>query len=78
MQRRRIGLSPFEVFYTVRQRSRLVIMFGVPLVSIVVTLALQPGSAVWASIGGGVTYILYTPAMILWYRSYQKGAERFD
>lgn len=77
-QRRRIGLSPFEAFYTVRQRSRLIIMFGVPLVSIGVTLALQPGSAVWASIAGGLTYVLYTPAMILWYRSYQKGAARFD
>lgn len=73
-----IGLSAFEVFYTAKHRTRLVIMFGVPLLSVIITVVLHRASFIWASVAGGVTYLLYTPAMILWSRGYRRGAAAYD
>lgn len=73
-----IGFSAFEVFYTAKHRTRLIIMFGVPLLSVVITLTLHRASFLWASVAGGLTYLLYTPAMLVWSRGYRRGAAAFD
>lgn len=72
-----LGLNAFEVFYTQFQRKRLFIMFAVPLFSIVVTLIINEYSFVWASIIGGISYCLYTPFMIWWFKKYKKKSENF-
>ncbi|WP_194774585.1 TMEM175 family protein [Pararhodonellum marinum] len=72
-----LKLNKYEVFYTKSQKNRLLIMFSVPLVSIVITLAINEFSFIWASVAGGVTYFLYTPLMIWWYRKFKNKANEF-
>lgn len=73
-----LGLNAFELFYTRQQKVRLMIMFGVPLVSIILTFILKWGSYMWASIIGGMAYMLYTPAMMLWAKRYHFNATTFE
>jgi len=73
----KITLNDFELFYTKRQRKRLLVMFTVPLLSIAITLIITPFSYIWASVAGGIVYCLYSPLMLLWYKSYEKNAQSF-
>jgi len=75
--RQNLELSSYETFYTRYQLIKMGIMFSVPLISVAVTLILQHYSIFAASLGGGLTYWLYTPAMIIWYRRFSKGALQF-
>ncbi len=61
-------LSEYEIALTRWQKSRLIIMFSVPLLSILLTLFVKSISPVYASMAGGLTYFLYTPLIFLWYR----------
>jgi uncharacterized membrane protein len=72
-----LNLNEFESFYTSSQKSRLLIMFSVPLLSIALTLILNQYSFIWASVIGGITYWLYTPLIIIWQKKYKKGAKTF-
>lgn len=73
-----LGLNNFEEFYTRSQKTRLLIMFSVPLISILVTLIVNQFSFIWASVFGGVTYCLYTPLIMLWYKQYKSKAKEFS
>jgi len=73
-----LGLNPFEIFLTRAQTKRIVIMFGLPLISVAVAFALRDKSPFWASFLGGSLYFFYSPLMFLWVRSYKKGAEKFN
>jgi hypothetical protein len=52
-------------------------MISVPVASVVVVLLLLQISIVLASIGGGIVYWLYSMGIWLWYRSYNKAAEKY-
>lgn len=70
-------LSDYELFYTRFQLIKMVVMFSVPLLSVAMALLLQHYSVLAASLGGGLTYWLYTPAMWLWYRKFKRGSTAF-
>lgn len=67
-----LGLNPYEVHYAKYQRARIVIMFTVPLVSILLVWIIKPFSIAWASFLGGMVYGLYTPATMIWVKKYKK------
>ncbi len=71
-------LNEYEQFYTRYQQKRILILFIVPLISIVLTLIINSYSFVWASVAGGVTYFLYTPLMILWHNRFKSKSREFN
>ncbi|MDZ4709606.1 MAG: TMEM175 family protein [Saprospiraceae bacterium] len=73
-----LELNDFEIFYTHQQKIRLMIMFGVPLISIILTFIFKWGSIRWASIIGGMAYMLYTPAMMMWVKRYMRKEKEFE
>jgi uncharacterized membrane protein len=74
----KLGLSPFELFHTRAQQQRLIIMFTVPVISIIITAIIYQFSFVLASIVGGITYALYTPAIMIWHRRFKRKSEKFS
>lgn len=72
-----LHLNEFERFYTQAQLQRTLIMFTVPLLSILVTLFVNQFSFIWASFLGGVTYLLYTPLIIWWHAGFKKKSNTF-
>ncbi|MCH7403332.1 TMEM175 family protein [Belliella kenyensis] len=73
-----LALNEFEVFYTSSQRWRLFIMFSIPLLSILVTLVINRYSFIWASLAGGLVYLLYTPLIIWWQIKFKSRSKAFD
>lgn len=71
-------LNEFEVFYTRMQKRKLLIMFSVPLLSIVLVLITKPISVYMASAIGGMIYAVYAPAISIWYSQFKKKSETFD
>ena len=61
-----------------QQRFRLLLMWAVPLLSIGLTLLLFRFSPPLASVTGGLTYFLYTPANLWWQRRFLRKARAFD
>ncbi|MDL1891939.1 DUF1211 domain-containing protein [Sphingobacteriales bacterium CHB3] len=75
---RSLQMNPFEEFYTKAQQKRLAIMCAVPLLSIGLTALINRYSYIWASVVGGITYCLYIPTMLMWYRSFEKKAKAYE
>lgn len=73
-----LNLNAYEEFYTKNQKNRLLIMFLVPLLSILLTLVINEFSFIWASVIGGVTYSLYTPLIILWHNRFKNKSKEFE
>jgi uncharacterized membrane protein len=73
-----LELNAYEVFYTKSQKKRLLIMFAIPLLSILVTVIIEGFSFVWASVFGGIVYFLYTPLMIWWSKEFSKKSKAFE
>ncbi|EAZ81712.1 TMEM175 family protein [Algoriphagus machipongonensis] len=71
-----LALSKYEEMHTNYQQIRIVIMFTVPLLSILLVWILRTQSIAWASFLGGMVYGLYTPAILVWLKSYKKAAKR--
>lgn len=69
--RDKLSLNPDEIHHTRLQLWRMIIMSGVPILSILVVTLLRGWSFAGASFFGGLTYILYTPMMIFWTKKYQ-------
>lgn len=67
----KLALNPDEIHHTRLQLWRMIIMSGVPILSILVITVLRGWSFAGASFFGGLTYILYTPLMIFWSKKYQ-------
>lgn len=76
--KKELNLNAFEEFYTKSQRNRLLIMFMVPLLSIILTLVINEFSFIWASVVGGLTYCLYTPLIILWHNKFRNKSKEFE
>jgi len=76
--RDKIKLNEFEVLYTRLQRKRFILMFAIPLLSIVATFILSLFSFVLASIIGGVIYNLYFPAMMIWRKQFDRATKGFS
>lgn len=72
-----LNLNAYEEFYTQSQKSRLLIMFAVPLLSILLTVVINEFSFIWASVTGGVIYCLYTPLIIFWYKKFKNKSKEF-
>jgi hypothetical protein len=67
----KLALNPDEIHHTRLWLWRMIIMSGVPILSILVITLLRGWSFAGASFFGGLTYILYTPLMIFWSKKYQ-------
>ncbi len=76
--RNKLALNPFEAMFTKAQCYRMVIMFGVPLISIGIAFLLRGYSVFWASFLGGMTYFLYTPLILIWARVYNKKEVKYS
>jgi uncharacterized membrane protein len=74
----KLELNSFEIFYTKSQKKRLLIMFAVPLLSILLTLVVNNYSFIWASVAGGLTYLLYTPLILGWHHQYKKKSASYS
>lgn len=74
----RVMLNTFEILYTKYQKTRLIILFSVPLISIMVTLMINEYNFIWASIAGGFTYFLYTPLIIFWNIKFNEKSKEFN
>lgn len=73
-----LKLNRYEEFYTSSQKKRLLIMFAVPLASIISTIIINAFSFIWASVIGGVVYCLYTPLIIWWHNKFKNRSKEFD
>ncbi|WP_317194879.1 TMEM175 family protein [Algoriphagus pacificus] len=73
-----LNLNSYEEFYTKSMKSRMLIMFMVPLLSILLTLVINEFSFIWASVVGGMTYFLYTPFIFLWYSRFNNKSKEFE
>ncbi len=69
-----LSLSKYEEMHTKYQQIRIVIMFTVPLLSILLVWLIRAQSVAWASFLGGMVYGLYTPAIMVWIKTYKKAA----
>lgn len=74
----KLELNSFEIFYTYSQKKRLLIMFVIPLLSILLTIVVNNYSFIWASVAGGLTYLLYTPLILGWHHQYKKKSASFS
>ncbi|MCH7412472.1 DUF1211 domain-containing protein [Belliella sp. R4-6] len=72
-----LNLNTFEEFYTKQQKSRLLIMFSIPLLSILITLIINRFSFIWASAIGGIVYNLYLPLIIIWTKKFKKKSQAY-
>lgn len=73
-----LNLNAYEEFYTKSQKKRLLIMFAVPMLSILLTVVINEFSFIWASVLGGVTYCLYTPLIIFWQNKFKYKSKEFE
>lgn len=73
-----LNLNSFELFFTSWQKKRMLIMFTVPILSILLTLIIMEFSVIWAAIVGGTTYFVYTPLIIWWQYRFKERSEDFD
>ncbi len=76
--KKELSLNAFEEFYTSSQKKRLLIMFVVPLLSILLTIVINKFSFIWASVISGVTYCLYTPLIIWWHNMFNNKSKEFS
>lgn len=70
--REKLGLNAYEQWFSKNQLMRLVIMFSIPLLSVIVTASIKSSSVALAAILGGMSYNLYVPGMIIWSKRFQK------
>jgi hypothetical protein len=73
----KLQLNAYEVFFTKANSKRLIMLFSVPLFSIVCTLIINEFSYIAASIVGGFSYNLYTPLILLWNKWYKKESNKY-
>ena len=66
-----LRLTTDEAHYTKSQKQKLIIMFLVPLLSVVVTIIVNSVSDGLAAALGGFTYGLYVPAIMFWKRKFR-------
>jgi uncharacterized membrane protein len=71
-QKQKYDFTEYEVLYTKFQSIRIIIMFSVPLLSVIISLIIFRYSIVWSSIIGGITYGLYPPLMTIWNKIFTK------
>ena len=76
--KKELNLNTYEEYYTQSQQRRLLILFIVPLSSIVLTIVINEISFIWASVIGGFTYCLYTPLILIWYNKFKKKTKEFE
>lgn len=70
-----LQLSTYELLYTRGQKQRLLIMFSIPLLSVILTVILRDSPALAGMIGGW-TYCLYPPAIMMWHKAYKRRFRR--
>ncbi len=76
--REALDLNAYELFYTKWHIRKAVIMWAVPLISVLFVLVLQWLRSPAAAFVGGMLYWLYTPAMLLWNKRFDRRAKAFD
>ncbi|PZX46986.1 TMEM175 family protein [Algoriphagus chordae] len=73
-----LALNPYELLHARFQRTRIIIMFTVPLLSIGLVWMIRPYSIGWASFLGGMLYAFYSPAIMIWAKYYKKAANQLQ
>lgn len=66
-----LSLNRYEILHTRMQVIRMLIFITVPFVSVVVVFLLRGVNVGLASLMGGMTYVLYSPLMFFWIRTYK-------
>ena len=75
--REKLELNSYEILHTKLQTQRIIIMFSIPLLSAIITYALQSYSIGIASLAGGMTYWLYPILILLWQRRFNRLTKEF-
>lgn len=75
--REKLDLSSFEIFYTKSQMIKLVIMFGIPLISIILIAFLNYRSSELSTVVGSFIYFSYGPSILYWSHNYKKKSKKF-
>ena len=73
----KLQLNEYEVFFTKANSKRLILLFSVPLFSIIATFILNELSYIAAAIVGGFSYNLYTPLILFWNKWFKKQNQKF-
>ncbi len=72
----KINLNLFEIYYTKWQMVKLIIMFTVPLLSIVLIIFFKNRSPAFATTIGGCIYFIYGPAIYYWSHNYKQKSKK--
>ncbi|MGB0167084.1 MAG: hypothetical protein ACPF8V_09550, partial [Luteibaculum sp.] len=75
--REKMEFNGFELFYTRMQIRRLILMFSVPLFSILLCLVFNNSFPQFVGLAAGMAYWLYFPLMLLWGKRFSKGEKQF-
>lgn len=76
--REKLNLNAFEIFHTRSQMTKLIIIFAIPLISIIMIAILYNYSLTLATSVGGFVYFLYGPAIFYWSRNYKKKSKNWS
>jgi len=68
----KLQLNDYEVFLTNQMMKRMIIMFSVPMVSIIIAFSFKRTSIFLASFLSGMVYCLYVPAIVIWQKRLKK------
>lgn len=71
-------LSAYETLHARYQQIRMIVMFLVPVASIILVWLIRPYSIGWSSFLGGMMYALYTPAIIIWVKFHKHAEEKLN
>ncbi len=75
---KKLMLNEYEIFITRQMLKRMVIMFSVPLISILLVFILRNYSIGLASFLGGMVYSLYVPSIMIWKKRMMKVESNFS
>lgn len=73
-----LNLNDYEIFLTRWQKKRIMLMFMVPLLSVILTWIISYYSIGLAGFIGGMTYWLFWPIAMLWEIRFRKKSVNFE
>lgn len=77
-KKEQLTLNNYEILHARYQQIRMIIMFLVPVISILLVWLIRPYSIGWSSFLGGMMYALYTPAIIIWVKFHKQAEKKME
>ena len=68
----KLDLNDYEIFLTREMMKRMIIMFSVPMISIIVAFVFKGSSIFLASFLSGMAYCIYVPSIMIWSKSLRR------